>query len=528
MNRDRRVRIYDLHAWTGVTLGFFLFVVSFTGCLALFYHELQTWEDPARRIILPAEPAPIHDVLINWVEEKTEGKPVNFLRIEYPSEYEPYYVGRISFRDEEGQFINHHQHWHPETTEPVPERGDGLAVWLLDFHRDLMWPASLGGRTIGRALVGIAGIIMLLSIISGVVTHRKMLKELFTLRINRSIRLKWKDAHNILGLWGLPFYSMIAFTGAFLGIVALLLPIMGMLVVKGETEKLFAVVSGPEIEAVGVPAAMLSVDQIYQRRDIGNGYAPLDVIAGNWGDETATYQINYPADTALLPVEAITISAVSGESIPNNLFLEPTTTNNVISAITPLHYGTYGGIALKLLYLVLGLSLCALILLGMMVWLERCLHSPAGRQSEQFYQRMGRLTIGFTLGNVLASVAIFYTDKLYSGSEEARITWVGTTYFLAWFLAIVYAWYRDNPYHTIRQLLMVAGVGFALLPLLNGFTSNDFSLFMPTDGLTMWHWFDVGFFITGMLILLIAFYLPEKREALLTTPRGEAALGVSS
>ena len=59
MEKSRYLRIYDLHSWSGIVLGLFVFIVSFTGCLALFDHELKSWEDPAKRLSIAQESAEI-------------------------------------------------------------------------------------------------------------------------------------------------------------------------------------------------------------------------------------------------------------------------------------------------------------------------------------------------------------------------------------------------------------------------------------------------------------------------------------
>ncbi|MEM8862599.1 MAG: PepSY-associated TM helix domain-containing protein, partial [Chloroflexota bacterium] len=69
-NRDRQIRIYDLHSWSGISLGLFVFVVCFSGSLALFFHEIQTWEDPARRLAVAAAPVYAHDLISDFIEDE--------------------------------------------------------------------------------------------------------------------------------------------------------------------------------------------------------------------------------------------------------------------------------------------------------------------------------------------------------------------------------------------------------------------------------------------------------------------------
>ena len=71
------------------------------------------------------------------------------------------------------------------------------------------------------------------------------------------------------------------------------------------------------------------------------------------------YQVNYQAASKLVSFDPVAISGVTGQPVKGNAFLEPAAVNRVLNAISPLHYGTYGGIALKFLYLVLGALTCA-------------------------------------------------------------------------------------------------------------------------------------------------------------------------
>ena len=510
MNRDRRVRVYDAHSWTGISLGLFLFVVCFTGSLAMFYHEIQSWEDPARRIAVADEPVPVQPLVDAWVAEYPNDE-ITFLGVTYPSVYEPYYYGRLNRKPPEGEAEFLERRWETASGEILPERGDGLATWLLDFHRDLMWPAFLGGRQIGRALVGVAGVVMLLSILTGILTHRKILKEFFTFRTRQSVRVKWKDAHNFLGIWSLPFSIMIAFTGAWLGIVALLLPLTGLLVFEGDSEQVLHVLGGEETPRAGIEAPMLSLDEVATRPHSDSGAMPLSVSASNWGDRNAEYTVNYPPDTELMYYEVERIHGVSGEALPLRGLLEPAASTRVLAAISPLHYGTYGGIALKFLYFGLGIALSAMVALGNMVWIERRARSAEGKRSPRFYDRLARLTAGVCMGVVLASVAIFYSDVFYAGAEDGRIFWVGITYFAVWFAGILYAFVPRNAYRATRSLLQLTGCGLLGLPVVSAIAAGTPPWTFVATGHLAAPAVDLTLFVLGLGCLLVAARLPIER-----------------
>ena len=64
----------------------------------------------------------------------------------------------------------------------------------------------------GRWLAGAAAMFMLVAIVSGVITHKKIFVDFFTFRWGKRQR-SWLDAHNSLSVFGLPFHFMITYTG---------------------------------------------------------------------------------------------------------------------------------------------------------------------------------------------------------------------------------------------------------------------------------------------------------------------------
>ncbi len=515
MKKARYLRIYDLHSWSGITLGLFVYMVSLTGCFALFDHELKSWEDSAKRLEIAESIAPIMPEFQSWVNNQSQNQSIEFITFFYPDKHEPYYKALMGTKAEDDKQTRHEIRWNSEHKQVLVTKQGGLTEWLLDFHRDLMWPAQLGGRTIGRALVGVAGIILMLSIITGIITHTKIIREFFTLRVKRSIHLKWQDLHKVLGLWALPFYTMIAFTGAFLGIIVLLSPIVAVVAFKGDTEALVAAVIGEAPKPNGVHAQMLSVDELRDLRHPVSNNRPNRVVMRNWGDETAFYEVLYTSKTELATFDQVTVSGATGEVIKSEPSGSVPAANRVTNAISPLHYATYGGIWLKVLYFVLGIFLCVVTATGLMVWIERRLKSNKGQQSPRFYQRLGQFSIGIILGFPLATVAIFYVDKLYAGAESARLLYTGISYFMVVMFTVVFAMLRNQNYQTVRVLFFAISISLLGLPIVNTLATQ--AQFWNSLGSNQsWAWVDLSFIIGGAILTIISVYLPKQRS---TEPR---------
>lgn len=511
MKKSRYLRIYDLHSWSGITLGLFVYVVSFTGCLALFDNELKSWEDPAKRLEISETTPDMMPRLQAWIDQNSQGQIVELVNFSYPHINTPYFQALMSAKSDDGKRTQHKIRWDSEHGRELTFKSEALTEWILDFHRDLMWPSQLGGRTVGRAIVGVAGVILMLSIITGIITHTKIIREFFTLRVKRSVHLKWQDLHKILGLWALPFYTMISFTGAFLGIIAILAPLAAVLAFKGDTEALVLAVNGVDVERSGVQAKMLSVDEIKELRHTTSNLLPENIIINKWGDQTATYAVRYPSLDTLTRRDTVTLDGVTGELKNNERTRSERAADRANSLITPLHYGTYGGIWLKALYVVLGLFLCVVTATGLMVWIERRLKSNKGHRSPEFYLRLGRFSNGVIMGFPLASIAIFYLDKLYLGAESSRLFYTGISYFAVVFLTILFAMLRTRDYRTTRILLFLCSFGLLGLPIVNAvMTSSD--LLHGLASKQTWAWADVSFAASGLILLVISFYLPKERS----------------
>ena len=511
MDRARHTRNYDLHSWAGITLGLIVYIVCFSGSFALFDNEIKTWEDPALRIGVSDTPIAMNDVYDDWIEQTTGGAEPEFMRFDFPTTYTPYYQGMVQYHDENDDHVFEQQRWHPNTAAPLAERGGGLSEWLLDFHRDFMWPDLLGGRTVGRSLVGVVGIVLMLAILTGIIAHTKIREEAYSMRLKRSQRLKWQDSHKVVGLWGLPFFIMIAFTGAYLGVIIILSQLVTAIAFKGDTESLIEAVIGPQVEPTGQQVQMLSVDELRDMQHPVSGKDPYMVVMRNYGDAAAEFDVFYSATGSLRSVDVLHISGETGEQSPPNPFREEIAPLRVIGAITPLHYGTYGGIWLKVLYFVLGMSMAVVTALGCMMWIERRKHGNEGNQSLTFYNRLGYFNTGIIMGLPVATIAIFYLDKLYVGAEAGRIYATGWTFFAVWALGLIYAWVRRDDYATTRELLMITGVLAMGVPVLNGLATGDWFFVHLFAEHAVAAWVDATMLISGALTILAGYLAPAKR-----------------
>src|SRR3546814_516149 len=90
-----------------------------------------------------------------------------------------------------------------------------------DFLYRLHYELHYMPRTVARWIVAFCTMFMLVAIISGIVTHKRIFKDFFTFRPRKGQR-SWMDAHNVVAVLALPYHLMITYTG----LVALMFIVM--------------------------------------------------------------------------------------------------------------------------------------------------------------------------------------------------------------------------------------------------------------------------------------------------------------
>ena len=114
----------------------------------------------------------------------------------------------------------------------------------------------------GYYIVGLAAFMMLAALVTGVIMHRKIFRELFTFRPKKRTQRSSLDLHNMTGVVALPFHFFFALTGLIIFAAYFYLPVSGTLLkpLHDQHEILEAERTGLPHEAVGIAAPMASVD----------------------------------------------------------------------------------------------------------------------------------------------------------------------------------------------------------------------------------------------------------------------------
>lgn len=452
--------LYALHSWIGLVLGLVLYVVCFSGVVALFEAELGPWQ---RGVGRPA-PAPAGSALDKAVSATVErladqegaARAMDFLVL-LPGSYGSVIIMQYAAGSPPRPATRYFDPW---TGEPTTPPGTAATAILRQLHTDLLLPAPWG-----RYLVGLSGVVMLVSVVSGLLLHRKMLTEMFTLRLFRSTRLKWADTHKSLGLWGLPFHFVIALTGAVLGWVGLALPLAALTAHEGDMAAAASALGGFQAEARGIPAEMQPLSALLARAQVAlPGLDPAVAVFRHYGDAGATVEVMGDVPGRLVYYPSVSLAGATGKVMVVTDWSVATPGKRIYAMVTPLHYGSYGGLGLKLLYALLGAGSCVLIVSGLRIWLSR-----PGSNSRK--QSMERLAAGVFLGLPLAIAGLFCAVRLVPAPVAASEAVMMAIFLALWSAALLWPWLRE-PGRATWEMLAATGIALLACPVLTGFVAR--------------------------------------------------------
>jgi len=337
--------LFRWHGWLGLNLGLLLFVVCFSGTIAVFSWEIDWLIDPTLR----AE----HET-VNWtaMEDSLEAAYPNHVVSFIQGPRHDGFAATAYATDPAGRSV---KLWvHPETGT-VQKRGNFWTVqrFFRSFHRRMFVPNPFGILWVTIFAFVLAG-----SAVTGILFYKGWYRHLFRLRWE-DLRLLFSDGHRLAGVWSVLFAILIVATAVWYG-VELVAPAPG----GGELAR----IEEPDLVARGPTPEMLPLgEQVERARAAFPGLEPVDVIPGT--AERATH-VRGQAEAWLVRPRANTVRVdpVTGTVLSVQRGTEAGIHSRIADMADPLHFGTFGGLWSQAAWFVFGLMLSSLMLSGGWLW----------------------------------------------------------------------------------------------------------------------------------------------------------------
>ena len=347
---ERVQKSLEAHSVIALALGGLIYILAVTGTLSVFNHEFQRWEQPTAPEMSSISPEAAARAATSVFE--SEATPTTHLYINFP---QPDLPRTVITTDTQAFFANSDGTVGPREHFPWTQ-------FLLDLHYYLHLPQILG-----LTVVGALGVFLIAMSISGFMAHPRIFRDAFTFRRGAG-RVPLTDLHNRLSVWTAPFHISNALTGAFLGLASILAISIASVSFSGDFFAVFSPVFGNEPPAIDGDAAIAEIA------------VPIAYMQDNYPDLLPTYFILHDPATAgqhstiiaehsdrLIFGEYYNFDA-SGAYQGNVGISDGTIGQQIIGSVYNVHFGNWGGLPVKLAYLIFGLSLSVIIASGLRIY----------------------------------------------------------------------------------------------------------------------------------------------------------------
>lgn len=443
-----------LHTWAGLVIGWLLFVIFVGGTIACFDKELTHWMQPALHGHERSGESIDLDQSIAQLQKLSKPHPHAYY-VTLPSERSKSLEGGVYYDLGDPDLIN----LDPATGKKIPETAGGEFFFTLHYNLHLpIW---------GMYIVGIAGMFMLIAILTGIVIHKRIFKDFFTFRPKTGGQRAWLDGHNLTGVLGLPFHLMIAYTGVAI-FVANYMPAGLNAAYNGDVEKFFveAADSYERPETGKALKTIYPVDKLVAdaRQRLGQ---PITWVSVHHPDDTSatiSFGGDHSRDVAW-NFSSVFYDANDGKFLHQSG--APQAGYKTYTFLGGMHMAQWGGSALRWLYFVMGLAGCVMIASGMQVWVSKRAKKIAEAGSASGYGLVQALNLGVVGGLPLASAAMVIANRLIPAEIAQRASAEITVFCAVWILATLYAAIPAVYKRGWGRFFAINAVAFALIPLVN-------------------------------------------------------------
>lgn len=442
-----------LHTWAGLILGWVLFAMFLTGTASYFKPEITRWMQPE----LPTLTVPATNAAENAVKYlQTAAAGSSRWFIQTPTQREDALL--VSWAKPAGGFET--RNLNPETGEPLSVRETRGGNFFYRFHFELNMPA----RT-GRWVAGIAAMVMFVTIISGIITHRRFFKDFFTFRPRKAAQRSWLDGHNVLAVLALPYHLIITYTGI-ITLMFLYLPWGAEALYSNDRQAMTADIYSiaPTSPPARQPAVLTPLAPVMAETAARWPGEPVGLITINApNDINATIQMTrFTDETVAYHRNTLQFSGVTGAFITELSSDKPV--SQVHQVLYGLHLGRFGGFDLRGLLFFCGLMGTAMVGTGLVLWAVKRRERAETNAARFGVALVERLNVAVIAGLPIAMAGYMLSNRLLPTGIANRAdmeVWIG--FFATWGLAALYGLCR-RPAETWQVLLLIAAAIWAATP----------------------------------------------------------------
>jgi uncharacterized iron-regulated membrane protein len=527
-------RLYNItfhtHTVSGIVISFALYVIFFAGAFTLFKSEFYQWENPEARQQHPV--AIDYDAVLNKLkEQKPQFNLSDDITVIMPTEERPIMniYGHLIVpkgKPEEHYYTSYSpvsQSFSEEETTTI-----GETLYRLHFFDQI--------PVIGRYLSGFVALFFAFAVVTGVMIHWKNIFTKFNgFSLKGSYKQIWTNAHTVFGLLGLPFQFMYAITGAYYMLSFLVLAPVVMVFFDGDQEKAFKVILAERMletqENSPITAKNLKLTTLLNQVKSNHPELKLNYLQIKHFDrEDGIFTASVQNNKTFAGDGSVAITLRDGKVVSDNLPGKRSYAQSVLPGIARLHFATFGGLALKIIYFILALFACFVIISGVLLWKEARNKKNYTDKQKYFHHRvtMSYLAICFSM---FPAIAILFAAELLVPRSDQHVFYVRSLFFISWLLLTIAGLIAKNEANATRLYLFSGSIFSLSVPIVNGTTTGDWIWSTIGNGNYFVAGTDMFWLVTGIFSLALVFVMRKEGPGKIISDRSErnkTEVGVNS
>ena len=404
------------HAAIGLLAGAFLYLICLSGTLIVVHEEWQRWEQPDIAEMARIDPAAVQKAAETVLASEASQTPTGHFYVHMPNEALP---RAVITTDHQAVYVD-------ETGNIAGPEAHGWTEFMIGLHYYLHLPTTLG-----LTVVGAFGVMLAALALGGVLAHPRIFRDAFRLRAKGSARVAQTDWHNRLGVWTLPFSLSVAITGAWLGLASILAFVMATVFYDGDREKVFSPIFGGEPAHDARPAPLADMEGALRHMAQAHpGITPTYVILHDPGTAGQFLQIMGDHPRRLIFGEYYQFDA-EGRFTGTVGMADGEIGQQLAGSTYKLHFGSFGGLPVKLAYILFGLAVTVVSATGTSIWLMK--RRQRGAPAPRLEAMWATLLWGAPI-----LIAGSYLLRTGMGPEAPMVAFFWTGLAFLWFAAAAY------------------------------------------------------------------------------------------
>lgn len=354
--------VYRLHRLSGLIGGLFILIITVTGSILVVDRQVDNLLNPNQAYIEPNGQRQSYDRLLTSVQQHYPKAQLRSLKLWNDAKKEAVRFDVAAQGERTWVAVN------PFTGALINTRNADTT--LVRRTRELHEHLLLG--PFGGYIMGLAGICLLLSVLTGTWYYRRSLLSVFWVgvRWKKPVRIVYADIHKWLGVIALLFMLLMSSTGIFFH--------------WEQIERQFGDDEKPEQTTVEttLPAAFPIENALANAAKALPDFQPLLIDFPEPGDTTLVIRGNCPTSIRLLGQYnvATTVDAHTGQYISGFDARDADLEYVAEHIFEELHFGRYGGWVSQVIYIFFALSTAVVTVTGLVLWYLKRPQSAIGER----------------------------------------------------------------------------------------------------------------------------------------------------